>query len=191
MVLPVVKYGDPILRKKGAQVAEVTEEIRQYIADMFQTMYQSRGVGLASQQVGRALQVCVIDVRGMRDRPSLLWVGGQEASVDAFMPLVLINPQLKTGGARVAGPEGCLSFPEIFADVVRPAEVEVTALNDRGETFSFKAGGLLARAIQHEVDHLNGILFIDRMDAENLAAVKAEIDDLQAHTRKTLARRQG
>ena len=102
------------------------------------------------------------------------------------MPLVLVNPQLKLSGEKVSGPEGCLSFPEIYADVVRPSIVDVTALNERGEAFSFTAGGLLARAIQHEADHLNGILFIDRMDTENLESVKAEIDDLQARTRKTI-----
>lgn len=186
MVLPVIKYGDPILRKKGALIDGVTPELRQFIADLFETMYHARGIGLASQQVGRALQICVLDVRGMKDRPSRLWLSGQEANVDAFMPLVLINPQLKLSGDKVAGPEGCLSFPEIFADVVRPSLVDVTALNERGEPFSFKAGGLLARAIQHEADHLNGILFIDRMDTENLESVKAEIDDLQIRTRTSI-----
>jgi peptide deformylase len=189
MVLQVVKYGDPVLRKKGARITEFNPDLQQFIADMFETMYHARGVGLASQQVGQPIQLCVIDVRGMKDRPSQLWLSGQPADVDAFMPLVLINPVLKPSGERVSGPEGCLSFPEIYSEVVRSADVDVTALNQRGESFSFKAGGLLARAIQHEADHLNGILFIDRMDAEALGDIKVEIDDLQAVTRAKLAKK--
>jgi peptide deformylase len=156
---------------------------------MFETMKAARGVGLAAQQVGRAIQLTVIDVRGMKDRPSLLWIQGQPADPDSFMPLVLINPVISPLGPREAGPEGCLSFPQIYGDVIRPSEVEVTAQNERGESYSFKAGGLLARAVQHEVDHLNGILFIDRMDSETRAEVKPEVDELQAETKERLAAR--
>ena len=91
-------------------------------------------------------------------------------------------------GPRVKGPEGCLSFPEIFGEVERPAQVEVTAQNERGESYSFKAGGLLARAVQHELDHLNGILFIDRMDTETRSDLKPEIEELQAETKLALAK---
>ena len=131
MVLPVVKYGHPALRQKGARIPQVTDETRQFVADMFETMRHAHGVGLAAQQVGRALQLAVIDVRGVTDRPSQLWIDGHPASVDAFMPLVLINPTVTPVGARVRGPEGCLSFPEIFGDVERQGEVEVTAWNGR------------------------------------------------------------
>jgi len=89
----------------------------------------------------------------------------------------------------VVGPEGCLSFPEIYGDVCRPAEVEVRGMNDRNESFEFKAGGLLARAIQHEVDHLNGVLFIDRMDSKNRSEVRDEVDNLQTATKKQLKRK--
>lgn len=189
MVLEVVKYGDPVLRKKGAKIEAITPDLTQFIADMFETMKAAHGVGLAAQQVGRAIQLTVIDVRGLRDRPSLLWIQGQPADPDAFMPLVLINPVVTTMGSREEGPEGCLSFPQIYGDVVRPSEVEVTALNERGESYSFRAGGLLARAVQHEVDHLNGILFIDRMDSEARAEVKPEVDELLAETKARLASR--
>ncbi len=188
MVLPVVKYGDPVLRRKGARIEAITPEITSFIADMFDTMKAARGVGLASQQVGRAIQLTVIDVRGITDRPSKLWLQGTPADVESFMPLVLINPVVTASGPRVSGPEGCLSFPEIFGDVERHDEVEVTALNERGETFSFKAAGLLARAVQHEVDHLNGLLFIDRMNAETRRDVQPEIDELQGETRARLAK---
>jgi len=188
-VLPVVRYGDPVLRKKGARIEEVTPEIRQLIADMLETMRAARGVGLAAQQVGRALQLTVLDVRGVKERPSTLWISGQPADADAFMPLVLINPKVTPVGPPERSPEGCLSFPEIYAEIERPSEVEVTALNERGEPFTFRAGGLLARAVQHEGDHLNGILFIDRMDSETLRDVKKDVDDLQAATRAALSKR--
>ncbi len=187
MVLPVVKYGDPVLRKRGARIEAITPEIQQLVKDMFETMYAARGVGLAAQQVGRALQVAVIDVRGITDRPSRLWLDGQESDVEAFMPLVLINPIITPTGTRVKGPEGCLSFPEIFGEVERPAEVEVRAHNAQGREFSFKAAGLLSRAVQHEVDHLNGLLFIDRMDSATRADVKPDVEALMAATKARLA----
>lgn len=186
MILTVVKYGDPILRKKGAKVASITPEIARLIADMFETMKTSHGIGLAAQQVGHALQLTVIDLRGVKDRPSQLWLAGQEADVESFMPLVLLNPVVHPLGRHVVSAEGCLSFPEIFGKVERAAEVEVTAQNERGESYLFKAGGLLARAIQHEVDHLNGILFIDRMDSETRSDLRPEIEELQAETKLAL-----
>ncbi len=188
MVLPVVRYGDPVLRKKGAKIESITPEIQQLVADMFETMKHAHGIGLAAQQIGRALQLTTLDLRGVKDRPSRLWLAGQEADVESFMPLVLINPVVRPVGARASGPEGCLSFPEIFGDIERTSEAEVTAQNERGESFSFKAGGLLARAIQHEVDHLNGILFIDRMDTETRADVQPDIDVLLAKTKAAMAK---
>ena len=187
MILPVVKFGHPTLRQKGARIEAVTPDLRQFIADMFETMYGAHGIGLASQQVGRALQLTVIDVRGAKDRPSQLWIDGQEASVEAFMPLVLLNPAVTPSGPRIRAAEGCLSFPEIFGEVERHTEVEVTAQNERGEQFHFKAGGLVARAVQHEFDHLQGILFIDRMDSTTRDEVRAEVDELQQTTKAALA----
>jgi peptide deformylase len=188
MVLPVVKYGNPVLRQRGAPVAKLDDALRRLVADMFDTMYSAKGIGLAAQQVGQAVQLAVLDLRGIKDRPSQLWVQGHPADVDAFMPLVLINPVIRPVGEAQEGPEGCLSFPEIYGEIVRPAEVEVSALNERGESFEFRAGGLLSRAIQHEVDHLNGLLFIDRMSASVRNEVRDEVDRLQADTKKALGR---
>jgi peptide deformylase len=186
MKLKVVNYGDPVLRQKGAQIKSITPEIKELIAGMFETMHDAAGVGLAAQQVGRALQLAVIDVRAAKERPSTLELNGKPADVVRFMPLVLINPQIKPCGDPVKGPEGCLSFPEIYADLFRPEYVEVTALDAEGRTMQFKAGGLLSRAIQHEVDHLNGILFIDRMSREVKLEIKGELDDLQRATKAAL-----
>jgi peptide deformylase len=189
MILPIVKYGDPVLRQKGKPVEAITPEITRLIEDMFETMYAARGLGLAAQQVGRALQLAIIDVRGILDRPSTLELDGKPAEVDPFMPVVLINPQLKPFGKHVAGPEGCLSFPEIFAEISRAESVEVTALNEEGETLHFRCGGLLARAILHEGDHLNGILFIDRMSLGEKESFQPELEELQAVTKAALKRK--
>ncbi len=186
MTLPIVKYGNPILRKKGVRIDTITPAIKELIADMFETMHANRGIGLAAQQVGHALQLTVLDVRAATDRPSTLELGGQPADVNEFMPLVLINPEIKPVGKPVAGPEGCLSFPEIFADITRPETVDVIALNEKGHRLEFRCGGLLARAVQHETDHLHGILFIDRMTADIKASFKEELDELQATTKAAL-----
>jgi peptide deformylase len=186
MILEVVKYGNAVLRQKGAPIDKINADIKKLIADMFETMYAAKGVGLAAQQVGRALQLTVLDVRGIADRPSTLERDGKEADVAEFMPLVLINPQVKPLGDPVAGPEGCLSFPEIYADISRPGMAEVKALNDKGEKIEFRCGGLLSRAIQHELDHLNGILFIDRMLRVDKDELKETLHELQAKTKAAL-----
>jgi peptide deformylase len=102
------------------------------------------------------------------------------------MPLALINPEIKPAGDPVAGPEGCLSFPEIFADITRASMTEVRALNQKGEPVEFRCGGLLGRAVQHEVDHLNGILFIDRMKRADKDELKEQLEELQAQTKEAL-----
>jgi peptide deformylase len=186
MILPVVKYGDPVLRKKGAAIEKITPEIKRLVDGMFETMYDAAGVGLAAQQVGHALQLTVIDVRAVKDRPSTMEIDGQAVDVNAHMPLVLINPKITPFGNPAKGPEGCLSFPEIYTDITRPESVEVEAIDAGGKAVRFKAGGLLSRAVQHEVDHLNGILFIDRMTSDAKAEVKDEIDALQAETKEAL-----
>ncbi len=189
MVLNVVKFGHPVLRAKGARIETITPAIKKLIADMLETMYASRGVGLAAQQIGEALQLTVIDVREATDRPSTLEIGGESRDPHSIMPLVLINPEVKKVGEVVPGPEGCLSFPEIYADIKRPESVDVVALNGEGRRIEFRCGGLLARAVQHEVDHLNGLLFIDRMDAKTKAELKPELDALQEETRVELKKK--
>lgn len=186
MILEVTKYGNPVLRQKGARIEKITPEIKQLIADMFETMYATKGIGLAAQQVGQALQLTVLDVRGVTDRPSTLELDGKPAAADEFMPLVLINPEIKPLNDPVLGPEGCLSFPELYGDVLRPESVEVKALNEKGKPIEFRCGGLLARAVQHETDHLNGILFIDRMDRKSKNEIREELDTLQAETKAAL-----
>lgn len=186
MVLEVRKYGDPILRKRGAEITEITDELRKLIEDMFDTMYDARGIGLAAQQIGEALQLALIDVTGVEDRPSTLKLDGKEVDVEEYMPIVIINPKLTPIGDPVAGPEGCLSFPEIYGDVTRPESIHVKALDEEGDVIEFECGGLLARAIQHETDHLNGILYIDRMTSATKQELQPELDVLQAETKAAL-----
>ncbi len=187
MILKVVKYGNPVLRKKGAKIETITADVKKLIADMFETMYAYKGVGLAAQQIGQAVQLTVIDVRGVTDRPSTMEIKGKPVDLEEHMPLVLINPELTLVGEPVAGPEGCLSFPEVFADITRPQFVDVKAMNEKGKPIEFRAGGLLSRAVQHEWDHLHGILFIDRMEKKTKEELRPDLDVIQAETKAELA----
>lgn len=186
MVLPIVMYGTPVLRQKGARIESITPTIKQLTGDMLETMYAYKGIGLAAQQVGVPVQLTVIDVRGVTDRPSFMEIDGKPVDLASFMPMVLINPEISPVGPPVDGPEGCLSFPEVFADITRPEVVDVTARDREGQPLRFRCGGLLARAAQHETDHLHGILFIDRMDKKTKEELRPELDDLQAETKARL-----
>jgi peptide deformylase len=186
MIRDIVRYGSPVLRQKGARIERITPEIRQLVSDMFDTMYAAHGVGLAAQQVGEALQLTVLDIRGVEERPSTLLLNGQPSDPEAFMPLVLVNPEVRAVGDPVSGPEGCLSFPEVYAEVERPESVDVQAADLEGRPIRFRCGGLLAKAVQHEVDHLNGVLFIDRMARAAKAGVQEELDLIMADTKAVL-----
>ncbi len=147
MVREMRFLGDPVLRTKAEPVDAVTDAIRTLIADMFETMYAEDGVGLAAPQVGVGQRVIVVDPRD-----------------ETVTPFALINPEIVTASAEVErGEEGCLSLPGLKEMVERPVRVTVTGLSDRGEPVTLEADGLLARILQHEVDHIDGILFIDRV----------------------------
>jgi peptide deformylase len=183
MKLPIVKYGDPILRAKGKRVAP-NEKIRALAADMLETMHAANGVGLAAQQIGEALQLTVLDIAAVEDRPSTMKLNGEEVDPRTSMPLVLLNPELSLGEEVVSGTEGCLSFPEINAEIDRAETIIAKAENLEGEAIEIEASGLLARAIQHEVDHLNGILFIDRMSSAAKASLASKLKRLQKETQR-------
>lgn len=189
MILPIVKYGNPILRAKGKPIAEVDSLVRSLASDMLETMHAANGVGLAAQQVGAALQLTVLDLSQVEDRPSTLKLNDEDIDPAVAMPLVLINPRLQLSDEISSGSEGCLSFPEITAEIDRAEAVEVEAETLEGETIRLQATGLLARVLQHEVDHLNGILFIDRMDSATKASLSSRIKRLQKETMKVAALR--
>ena len=179
MKLPIAKYGNPILRAKGKRVEKIDDEIRELASNMLETMRAANGVGLAAQQVGQALQFTVLDISQVEDRPSTLKLDGKEVDPVAAMPLVLVNPELELGEEKILGSEGCLSIPEISAEVIRSFSVRVQALTLEEKQIELDASGLLARALQHEVDHLNGILFVDRISSAVKAALASRLKRLQ------------
>jgi peptide deformylase len=179
MKLPIVRYGDPVLRAKGRRVETVDEGVRELAANMLETMHEANGVGLAAQQVGEALQLTVVDVAGAEDQESTMTLNGVEVERKTSMPLVLLNPELALGDETAIGAEGCLSFPEITGDIPRAISVKLRAQSLEGERLEIEASGLLARALQHEVDHLNGILFIDRMSAATKVALRSRLKKMQ------------
>jgi peptide deformylase len=190
MILPILEYGDPILRAKGKPIENIDDRIRELAANMIETMHTANGVGLAAQQVGESLQLTVLDVSLVEDRPSTLKVDGEEVDPKAAMPLVLINPEIQLQGAAETGVEGCLSFPEITGDIERATAVTVRAQTLEGSAVEIEATGFLARAIQHEGDHLNGILFIDRMNSAAKAALSSRLKRLQKETRRGVKHRE-
>jgi len=190
MILPILEYGDPILRARGKPVENIDDRIRELAANMIETMHAANGVGLAAQQIGEALQLTVLDVSLVEDRPSALKLDGKDVDPKATMPQVLINPEIELRGTTEVGVEGCLSFPEITGDIERAKSVVVRAQTLDGGTIEIEASGFLARAIQHEGDHLNGILFIDRLNSAAKAALSSRLKRLQKETRRGVRHRE-
>ena len=155
-ILDIVYYGDPRLEKLSEPVSEVTPEIRRFVKDMFETMYFTNGVGLSAPQVGVNKRILVIDCSGGSDRDQ---------------QIAMVNPVVTVASGEQKGPEGCLSFPGLFADVTRPNVVKVKGWNLDGQEVEMEGEGLLARALHHEIDHLDGVLFIQRMKKSDREAI--------------------
>lgn len=179
MILDIVKYDHPVLRKKGTRIGTVSAEIKKLAADMLDTIHNgpARGIGLAAQQIGRALQLAVIDISGVKDRESRMWIDGKPVDPEAYMPLLLIDPEISGTKSKVKAFEGCLSFPGLSLEISRSQRVKVKTRTEAGSLFEFEAGGLLGRAVQHEFDHLQGRLFIDLISASER---REHRDDLEA-----------
>ena len=158
-ILEIVKYGDPVLRKKTEPITEITDDIVQLAQDMLETMYAAPGVGLAGPQVGKSLQICVIDVvpDGKRN------------------PIVLINPKVVSGENKIEQEEGCLSFPKIYEKIKRWNKIQVEYVDLKGNLNKVEVEGFLAKAFQHEIDHLNGKVFIDYLPDWKRKLVEKEI----------------
>jgi peptide deformylase len=150
MILKIVKYPEPVLQQPGEPVSEFNSELRKLVADLFETMYASQGIGLAAQQVGVAKRVAVVDLSQAKD---------------PAQKLVLINPEVIFQEGKQYEEEGCLSFPDIREKVSRAAKVRIRAQDEKGKWFEMDGEELLSRAFQHEIDHLDGMLFIFRMSA--------------------------
>jgi peptide deformylase len=179
VVHDIVIYGQEVLRHKAHPVPSNTREIKTLVRDMLDSMYAARGVGLAAEQIGREEAVCVIDVPAESEKPECVAVN---AAIP--MPLVLINPAIAATTGQQRNDEGCLSFPEISVPITRAMQVTVTYLDLDGKLQTAIAQGLLARAIQHETDHLNGVLLVDRMSAMQRLAVAGKLKRLQAEARE-------
>jgi peptide deformylase len=162
-------FGDPVLATPSIEVVNFDKELRNLVKDLTDTMLDAGGAGLAAPQIGVSLRV-------------FTWNIDEEIGH-------LINPKLQLSSEEQEGDEGCLSFPKMNADIVRAARVRCQCMNHEGVLLDFEAAGLLARALQHEVDHLNGVLFIDRMDSKNRSEVRDEVDTLQTATKKQLKRK--
>jgi peptide deformylase len=150
MILKIVKFPEPVLQQPGEPVTEFDGELRKFVANLFETMYASQGIGLAAQQVGVAKRITVIDL---------------SLGKDPAQKLVLINPEVISREGKQYEEEGCLSFPDIREKIARAAKVRIRAQDEKGKWFEMDGEELLSRAFQHEIDHLDGMLFIFRMSA--------------------------
>jgi peptide deformylase len=180
VILDIVQYGHPVLRQKCRPVEVVDERIRQLASDMLETMVDASGVGLAAPQVGEDIRLAVIDVSHDPECVSLLKVNGEDAALESVMPLFFINPELTFSQEKETAVEGCLSIHGIRAEVRRPAAVIAKLPQLDGSVLEIETDGLLARALQHETDHLNGVLFVDRLSAVAKVSMKNRLKRLLA-----------
>jgi len=162
--LKIICYPHITLRHKSKPVRRVDDELRQIVRTMFQLMYKAKGVGLAANQVDLPLRLFVVNLEGDPEK-------GEE--------LVFINPLISQLKGSEEQEEGCLSLPGLYGNVIRPKQVRITAYNMRGEEVTFAATGLLARVVQHELDHLDGVLFIDRMKSLSLGAIQDTLEEFK------------
>ncbi|ADE55180.1 peptide deformylase [Coraliomargarita akajimensis] len=189
MRLRVTKYGEPILREVGAPVTEFNPELKQLAEDMIETMYAEEGIGLAAQQIDKALQICVVDVRPPEgaEVPYNYSFDGRQPPLDLIMPMAIINPKVTIiDDTEDVYEEGCLSFPDVRGRVHRPIGVRCEFQDTEGNPHIIEADGLLGRCILHEVDHLNGELFIDLMEKRDLRKNETRIKKLKRATRDFL-----
>jgi peptide deformylase len=180
MIRPIVRYDDPVLRKPGATVAPGDPAARALAQDLVETLAATdTGIGLAAQQVGVAVRLCVLDLRGV-ERGFTYTLDGRVPPLDLCMPLVMANPAVRAlDSVRSVAEEGCLSFPGLRGDVERPERIEVRFQDLEGGDHVLVCDGLLGRCVQHENDHLDGVLFIDRMERADRKRLDPELRALR------------
>ena len=187
MIMRVTEYGEEILRAKGRKIDVFDQNLRNLANDMLETMYEAEGIGLAAQQVDLPLMLCVIDVSDLEPELLHYQLDGKRPPVDLFMPLALVNPEVRVLADQTArAEEGCLSFPGIRGEVTRPDVIQVSYQDLDGAAHQLIAEGWLARVVQHEVDHLNGVLFIDAMEPRQLRLLDPKLKRLKRATRDRL-----
>lgn len=183
MIYDICMYGDPVLRKEAAPIDKVDDEIRELAKDMLATMHEARGVGLAAQQIGLTRAICVVFVPPEYDVDE----EGNRLNPEVPMPLVLLNPVVAEPSEKTTKrDEGCLSFPDITAPINRADEVTVSYMDLEGKEQSLRVRDFIARAVQHEVDHLNGVLFIDRMSPVKKIAIKGQLKRMRKATEEQM-----
>ncbi|PTX92504.1 peptide deformylase [Opitutus sp. ER46] len=190
MSLRIVHYNEPVLHRKGVKIEKFDSALEKLAEDMVVAMHEAGGIGLAAQQVGQALQLCVVDLREA-DADFQWEFDGARPPIELFMPMALVNPEVSVarGTPEVDYEEGCLSFPKIRGDIKRPERITVKFQDQHGVPHVLTCDGLLARCIQHEVDHLNGVLFIDRMAKKVYASVEDAVKALAKETKAATGRR--
>ncbi len=175
MVLEILKFPDPRLRKKGVAVKEVTPELKKLATDMIETMYAENGIGLAAPQVGQSIRLLVIDTRPHDEEGNIVTTGLTELEQQVQQPIVIFNPEIVVAREKTTYEEGCLSVPGYFETVERNKYIEAKGLDIDGKEFWIKTDGLLAICVQHEMDHLEGKLFIDRLSFVKSNKIKNKI----------------
>jgi peptide deformylase len=169
-------YGDPVLRQKAEIIRRIDSAVKALSGDMLRIMQDHKGVGLAAQQIGQTIRICVIDIPPAID---VAVPDGPRLNPDVKFPLVMLNPVLVSKKGSQSDPEGCLSVPEIWAPVNRAFEATVSFLDLQGAQRELHARGMLARAIQHEIDHLDGVLFVDRVSPVKKIALAGKLKRLR------------
>jgi peptide deformylase len=184
MVYEVRTYGDGILRAKARKIEAIDEDLLALGRDMIETMHAEEGVGLAAQQIGKDIAICVIDVPDSADKDDQ----GQRLNPELEMPLVALNPEILSMGRKTnVAEEGCLSFPEIRGNIERALSIRLRFMDTTGKVRELDVHGFTARVFQHEIDHLNGVLFIDKMSTAKRVAIAGKLKRLKRDTEERLA----
>lgn len=175
MLLEIVQYGHPTLRQKCRPVEHIDDDLKDLVSNMFETMYAADGIGLAAPQVNVPIQLICIDIPEDEESITLLKVDGEDGKLSDLMPLACINPVLEPYGDMEPCQEGCLSVRKIRASVIRPGNVRATVTLLDGKMVTIDCNGLLARCFQHEYDHLNGVLFVERVSSAQRLTLKSKL----------------
>jgi len=188
MALEIVHFGTPVLHQKGEPITEFDESLKSLFDDMVETCIEAEGIGLAAHQIGKTLMFCVVDLRGIEIDFDYTLDGGKPP-LELFNPIGMCNPIVtKIESPKTIYEEGCLSFPDIRGDVERTDWIRCQYQDIDGNPHELECNGLLGRCVQHEVDHLNGILFTERMKKKVLRKILPEINELRARTAERLGR---
>ncbi len=177
MKYTITTYGNPVLRKKATKVKSITAAVKELAASMLETMYADEGLGLAAEQVGHTEAICVVDVPAEYQGEEFV-----KLNDGVKMPLVLINPVISETEGSLRRKEGCLSFPDMYMEVTRPRSCTVSYLGLDGKHYEVRVHGLLARAVMHEADHLNGVLLIDKLSAAQKMVCASKLRRIKAMT---------